>query len=58
MLKNNKIDHINHEIRYNEKYDSFWCVECNVWTEKECGAKSCEYCGQRPKNPMEKTNEP
>ena len=38
--------------RYNEKYDSYYCPQCNEWIESKCGDESCEFCKDRPEGPF------
>ena len=38
--------------RYNEKYDSYYCPQCNEWIESKCGDESCEFCKDRPERPF------
>ncbi len=35
---------------HNEKYDSYYCAECNRWLEAACSCRgdSCEYFPGRP----------
>jgi hypothetical protein len=37
---------------YSEDYDAYFCVKCNVWLEKTCGDKSCEFCSKRLSKPV------
>jgi hypothetical protein len=34
-----------------KKYDAYFCKECDVWIEKQCGDDACEYCPDRPDKP-------
>ena len=38
-----------------EKYDAYYCVECNVWLEDKCDDPTCEFCPSRPATPVNKT---
>ena len=41
------------ELHYfSRQYDSFVCIECNTYTESDCGDKSCFYCAGRPPKPL------
>lgn len=42
-----------HDIRYNERYDSYWCVQCDEWTESKCSDNECDFCYNRPSKPSE-----
>lgn len=37
---------------YSDRYDSFYCADCNVWLEPECGCleSECEFTN-RPSKP-------
>jgi len=41
---------------YNEKYDSYYCVECNRWLEEKCKCNEtendCEFFPNRPDKPI------
>ena len=39
--------------KYNSKYDAYYCQRCNVWLEDKCDEPECEYCRERPENPMD-----
>ena len=41
------------EIKYSNKFDSFYCELCNKWLEKTCNDPSCEFCSSRPSKPSE-----
>jgi hypothetical protein len=36
-----------------EKYDAYYCFECNVWLEDICSDRDCVYCKTRPLKPNE-----
>lgn len=40
-----------HRIGLSTKYDSFYCIPCNVWLESQCGKAECPYCPGRPPTP-------
>lgn len=42
----------NRETEYLDRWDSFFCPECNIWSDDECGCSSeeCEFVG-RPTRP-------
>jgi len=37
---------------YYDKYDAYFCPQCNLWLEKKCKNSDCEYCNKRPENPL------
>lgn len=39
-------------IVYYEQYDSEFCPQCNVWKAELCSDPKCEYCVDRPENPL------
>lgn len=42
----------NSEIKYNQKYDCFYCEQCNKWLEGQCNDPCCEFCTVRPEKPI------
>lgn len=38
-------------LLYNERWDCYYCINCDTWSETKCGNKECFYCVGRPKNP-------
>ncbi len=38
--------------KFSERYDSSYCVKCNIWLENNCGDKDCYYCASRPEFPV------
>lgn len=38
----------------NAKYDAYYCLKCNRWTEPKCADKSCESCAHRPRWPLKR----
>lgn len=38
---------------YNNKYDAYYDDVKNVWLEDVCGSKGCEYCSNRPSEPLQ-----
>lgn len=47
-----KCEKCNSKLSYNEKWDSYYCYKCNVWTEKQCDDPKCFYCPNRPEKPV------
>jgi predicted amidophosphoribosyltransferase len=39
------------KLKYNERYDSDYCENCNMWLDKRCTDAECFYCRDRPENP-------
>lgn len=37
---------------YYERFDAYFCPQCNEWSEPKCGNPACEYCSQRPPQPL------
>lgn len=42
-----------HDRDYHEALDVYFCKECDIWLEKQCGDPNCHFCPQRPKKPSE-----
>ena len=38
---------------YDEKYDAYFCSDCNIWAESKCKDKDCRFCKSRPDKPIE-----
>jgi hypothetical protein len=38
-------------LKYNEKFDCYYCPKCNEWLEKKCSDKACCFCSKRPDKP-------
>lgn len=38
-------------ISYDQHYDSYFCLSCNIWAEPACSDDRCRYCRQRPSVP-------
>ena len=39
--------------KYNEQWDSHYDDEKDIWLEKPCKDKGCEFCNNRPNKPSE-----
>lgn len=39
------------EGSYNERYDAYFCLDCILWIEKNCGSSDCFFCKDRPEKP-------
>ena len=39
-------------LAYYEFYDAFFCPRCNDWTEKKCSDPRCDFCPDRPDQPL------
>lgn len=44
-------------LNYDERWDSYFCVVCEIWTEKKCDDLSCYFCSNRPEKPSEIDND-
>lgn len=44
-------------VEYSDKYDSYYCPACDVWTERACSDPSCSFCSKRPVRPSDATEE-
>jgi hypothetical protein len=42
----------NRPQKHSKRYDAFYCEDCNIWLEPVCGNRNCEFCANRPKNPV------
>lgn len=40
-----------HKKKYSEKYDSYYCDNCDEWAEGTCSDPGCEFCSDRPDKP-------
>ena len=38
--------------KHNEKYDAYYCVDCNRWNEDGCKDSNCMFCSNRPEKPL------
>lgn len=52
----NKCLHCGNSLDYSEIYDAYYCIICNTWTEKKCEDQSCQYCSNRPEDPLKTFN--
>lgn len=43
---------IHNKSKYSEKYDSYYCIDCNRWIEPKCSDPNCEFCKDRPDKPQ------
>lgn len=37
---------------YYEKYDAYFCPQCDVWLEPKCNDPKCQFCAIRPDKPL------
>lgn len=37
---------------YYDKFDTYFCPNCNSWTESKCSDPQCKYCPSRPEYPL------
>jgi hypothetical protein len=42
----------NGRTKHNERYDAYYCPECNRWNEPACSDPTCEFCSNRPEKPL------
>lgn len=35
-----------------QRYDAYFCPECNEWGEKACEDPDCYFCQERPEKPL------
>jgi len=42
----------NNTRQHSEKYDAYYCFECNTWLEDKCDDIDCEFCPGRPEKPV------
>lgn len=56
IIKTNTCTECNSEIKYCNKYDSYYCESCNTWLESLCEEPDCEYCRHRPETPSQVYN--
>ena len=48
----NKCYSCKEDLSYSEKWDAYFCMHCNVWTEKACFDADCFFCVGRPERPI------
>ena len=41
------------QIKLDERYDAYYCDDCNIWIEPVCRDAECVYCKSRPAKPKE-----
>jgi hypothetical protein len=39
--------------KYSDKFDAYYCEQCNVWSESKCDDPICDYCTHRPAQPIQ-----
>ena len=37
---------------HHDKFDAYFCPQCNEWLEVKCGDPDCEYCKDRTEKPL------
>jgi hypothetical protein len=48
-----------HPRKYSERYDAYYCPECDLWSEGRCGDPDCDFCNRRPERPsLEEKEDP
>lgn len=53
MAEEPKCKKCNGERSYCEEHDAHYCKSCDIWLEKDCRSKTCDYCKDRPIKPSE-----
>jgi hypothetical protein len=43
--------HCGRLVSYSQRYDSYFCMPCNLWLEQQCSEPLCEFCMGRSKEP-------
>ncbi len=46
--KTGKCGLCNNKASYSQKYDVYYCTNCNKCIEEKCSDKTCEFCINRP----------
>lgn len=47
-----------HPRSYSQKYDSYFCADCDRWVEGRCSDPDCEFCKNRPEKPSLEGKDP
>lgn len=42
----------NGNLVYCDDFDTYYCPQCNRWTEPTCHDPHCTYCRNRPETPL------
>lgn len=42
----------NGNLFYCDDFDTYYCPQCNRWTEPTCHDPHCTYCRNRPERPL------
>ena len=45
--------HMKSRAEFNERYDSFFNKEKDIWLEEKCDDPDCDFCKDRPNKPSE-----
>ncbi|MEY2373482.1 MULTISPECIES: hypothetical protein [Lysinibacillus] len=51
-IKQDKCSKCNYNLVYYDDFDSYFCPNCNSWTESKCSDPTCKYCSNRPETPL------
>ncbi len=43
-----KCKNCSNPLKHNERYDAYYCDNCNAWAEKKCEDEECYFCKDRP----------
>ena len=52
FIDEHRCNECNNPQLYYDKYDAYFCPNCNIWKEKSCDDPECEYCRDRPSKPL------
>jgi len=53
MTNNSECSHCGIRKVYILNYDTYACLNCDLWLEKICGDADCEFCAGRPDRPSD-----
>jgi hypothetical protein len=46
-----RCSHCRRVVSYSQRYDSYFCMPCNLWLEEQCSEPRCEFCAGRAEEP-------
>ncbi len=50
-IKKGKCSKCGRERSYSDRFDSFYCSQCDIWSETKCSDPECSFCKDRPDRP-------